>query len=81
MRIREANRSLGPLDLGREPLPHLAFGGGMHYCLGAALARMEAIEALPRIFTRFPRMTLRDHGRRESATFHALTNLRVSGLR
>ena len=32
----------GRLDLGRAPNPHLAFGQGVHYCLGAPLARLEA---------------------------------------
>ncbi|MBM3678430.1 MAG: cytochrome P450 [Actinobacteria bacterium] len=37
------------LDLRRDPNRHLAFGHGIHYCLGAPLARMEAQEALPRL--------------------------------
>ncbi|MWA03835.1 hypothetical protein F8568_026310 [Actinomadura sp. LD22] len=75
-----ANRARGPLDLARGPLPHLAFGGGMHYRLGAALARMEAVETLPRLFARFPGMALRSYEWRDSSTVHALTHLRVSGL-
>jgi cytochrome P450 len=35
------------LRLDRSPNPHLAFGNGIHYCLGAPLARMEARVALP----------------------------------
>ena len=34
------------LDLGRNPNPHVAFGQGIHVCLGAPLARLEAQEAL-----------------------------------
>jgi cytochrome P450/CRP-like cAMP-binding protein len=36
---------------------HQSFGGGAHYCLGAALARLEAQIAIPRLARRFPRMT------------------------
>jgi pimeloyl-[acyl-carrier protein] synthase len=35
------------LDLARQPNPHMAFGRGIHYCLGASLARMEAEIAFP----------------------------------
>lgn len=38
----------------REPNPHLAFGHGVHFCLGAALARLEARIALGAFFERFP---------------------------
>ncbi|MBB5123054.1 cytochrome P450 family protein [Streptomyces eurocidicus] len=37
---------------------HVAFGHGVHHCLGASLARMEAEIALPAIFDRFPHMAL-----------------------
>jgi cytochrome P450 len=37
---------------------HLAFGHGVHYCVGAPLARMEARIALPALFTRFPGLRL-----------------------
>ncbi|MET7453441.1 cytochrome P450 [Streptomyces sp. NPDC005574] len=37
---------------------HLSLGHGVHYCLGAPLARMEAGVALERLFTRFPRLDL-----------------------
>jgi cytochrome P450 len=35
------------LDISRKRTPHLTYGGGIHYCLGAALARVELQEALP----------------------------------
>ncbi|MFD5650256.1 cytochrome P450 [Streptomyces sp. NPDC127039] len=37
---------------------HLAFGHGVHYCLGAPLARMEAVVVLSALFERFPRLAL-----------------------
>ncbi|MFI6394142.1 cytochrome P450 [Nonomuraea sp. NPDC050540] len=45
-------------DLTREQRRHLAFGGGPHVCLGAALARLEAAVALPALFARYPGMSL-----------------------
>lgn len=46
------------LRLKRQPNPHLAFGAGIHVCLGRPLARMEASEALPALARRFPKMAL-----------------------
>ncbi|HZN13169.1 MAG TPA: cytochrome P450 [Acidimicrobiales bacterium] len=49
----------GALDLGRDDArEHLAFGGGAHYCLGAALARLEASVAVPTLVRRFPELAL-----------------------
>jgi len=46
-------------DIARRPaLPNLTFGGGEHYCLGAALARAELQEALPILARRLPRLEL-----------------------
>ena len=46
------------LDLGREPRPHLGFGHGIHFCLGAPLARLEARIAFGALFARFPELSL-----------------------
>ncbi|MGH3489495.1 MAG: cytochrome P450 [Actinopolymorphaceae bacterium] len=46
------------LDITREPAPHLAFGHGIHHCLGAPLARMELRIAFPALFRRFPALAL-----------------------
>jgi cytochrome P450 len=46
------------LDLGRDASGHVAFGYGIHYCLGAPLARMEAEVALGGLLARFPAISL-----------------------
>jgi len=45
-------------DIQRSPNRHLAFGGGLHDCLGKHLARLEAKMALGMIFSRYPRLEL-----------------------
>ncbi|MGW4644340.1 cytochrome P450 [Sphaerisporangium sp. NPDC004334] len=44
----------GHLDLTRKIIPHVAFGHGVHHCLGASLARMEMRIAYPALLRRFP---------------------------
>ncbi len=46
------------LDISRGTLGHLAFGHGVHHCLGAPLARMEMRIAFPALLRRFPRLAL-----------------------
>jgi cytochrome P450 len=41
-------------DIEREPVSHVAFGHGVHHCLGAPLARMEMRIAFPALLRRFP---------------------------
>lgn len=46
------------LDVTRAPAGHMAFGHGIHFCLGAPLARLEGQIAIGRLVARFPDMTL-----------------------
>ncbi len=46
------------LQLDRTPNPHISFGGGVHFCLGAPLARMELQIVFETLLRRFPDMTL-----------------------
>jgi pimeloyl-[acyl-carrier protein] synthase len=68
------------LDLARAPNRHLAFGGGIHFCLGAPLARMEAAIAIPAMLARLPGLTLGPAPpvRRDTVTLRGLTSLPVT---
>jgi cytochrome P450 len=48
------------LDIARGAGQHLAFGHGLHHCLGAPLARLEGRIAIGSLFARFPRLRLAD---------------------
>jgi cytochrome P450 len=47
-------------DMHRKDNRHLAFSAGSHFCLGAALARLETRTALTELAVRFPKLTLID---------------------
>ena len=67
-------RDAGCFDITRDPNPHIAFGHGIHFCLGAPLSRLEARIALPHLLERLqgfelasdepwePRRALHVHG-------------------
>jgi cytochrome P450 len=47
-------------DIARTPNEHLAFGEGIHFCIGAPLARLEAAIAFEAMLARFPNLKLKD---------------------
>ena len=68
------------LDIGRPDNRHLAFGGGIHFCLGAPLARVEGGTAIASLAERFPRLELATDEPvwRDTVTLRALSSLPVS---
>lgn len=54
-------------DITRDPNPHLAFGQGIHFCLGAPLARLEARVALAAVLERLPELRRVDDAELEPA--------------
>lgn len=72
------------LDLTRADNKHLAFGHGIHYCLGAPLARLEGQIGLQTLFARFPHLRLAVSPAelvwRPGVLFRGLYSLPVSGL-
>ena len=62
--IGSANRDEGifergdEMDITRDPNPHIGFGAGIHFCLGAPLARLEMSISLPALWEKYPDMSL-----------------------
>jgi cytochrome P450 len=54
----QANEHPERLDLARKPNRHMAFGTGIHFCLGHQLARIEGVCALKALFRRWPKLEL-----------------------
>ena len=46
------------MDVTRDPNPHIGFGAGIHFCLGAPLARLEMGVSLPALWEKYPNMSL-----------------------
>jgi len=69
-------------DVERYPNPHVAFGSGIHHCLGATLARLEGQEAFKALAERFPNLNMNcnsdDLTYTSSITFRTLETLPVS---
>jgi cytochrome P450 len=69
-------------DITRWPNPHVAFGAGIHHCLGATLVRVEGQEAFKALVERFPELHLDvrkdDLEYQPSITFRSLKSLPVS---
>ena len=67
------------LDISRQNVRHVAFGVGIHFCLGAPLARVEGEIALRTLVLRFPRMRLatKELPWRQEITIHGLKSLPV----
>jgi cytochrome P450 len=57
-RDEEIFESADQLDLMRSPNPHIGFGAGIHFCIGAPLARQEMQISLPALLHRFPKLEL-----------------------
>ena len=66
-------------DPGRPALPHVAFGAGIHFCIGAPLARLELEVALPILFKRLPGLRITKPPRHRNAWhFHGLEALELT---
>ncbi|WP_299827172.1 cytochrome P450 [uncultured Roseobacter sp.] len=63
----------------RDPAPHAAFGGGLHFCVGAPLARLELQMGLQRLFAHAPTLKLAETPAYSNTYhFHGLTHLQVT---
>lgn len=67
------------IDMSRTTIPHLSFGGGRHFCIGAPLAKLEARIGLRGLAKRFPNMELIDQEveREPNLLFPGIKSMRV----
>jgi cytochrome P450 len=71
--------SAGTFDVGRQPNPHMAFGFGEHFCMGASLARLEARVFFDELLQRFSTIELAgDPERLRSTLMRSLVHLPVT---
>ena len=65
-------------DIGRDPNPHISFGDGTHFCLGANLARLQVRVLLTELFTRLPDIEVSgDASRMQSSFMNGIKHLPV----
>ena len=76
----EAFAGPGVFDIRRHPNQHVAFGSGVHHCLGATLARLEGQEVFKALAERFPGLQAQTDGLeyQPSITFRSLKSLPVT---
>ena len=79
------DKALGPnpdkFDPTRDPAQHIAFGAGLHFCVGAPLARLEMQIALPVLFAAHPNLSLAGSPQYADVYhFHGLDRLLVSTI-
>ena len=67
------------INLERNPNNHISFGGGIHFCLGAPLARLELSTSLPALFERFPTIQMTEIPElRETFVLRGYSEIQVS---
>ena len=79
---RDPNKFENPntMDITRWPNPHVAFGSGVHHCLGATIARVEGQEVFSALAERYPNLELQNPEAeyQPSITFRSVKDLPVS---
>jgi cytochrome P450 len=66
-------------DAGRNDPSHITFGGGIHFCIGAPLARLELEVAMARLLAHCPHISLIEQPRRQGTfVIRGLESLRVA---
>ena len=65
-------------DPARDPNPHLAFGAGIHFCIGAPLARLELEISVRTLLSRFPRLEVVEAVRRPTFVLRGFERLVVT---